>query len=491
LIYIQIFIGSLLEQNERDGFVMVKIKNKDVKILLVVYDNDSYTHWFPQGLASIASILENQGYGVEIYSQDKEHYHEDHLTAYLDENKFDFIGVGVIAGYYQYRKLLKISEAINKSRQKPYYILGGHGPSPEPEFFLKKTRADAVVIGEGEETILELITTVLSRESLKDVHGIAFLESGKAIITKKRVLIKDIDTIPFPAYHLFPMDYYRLMRMPHATNSDFVLPILSGRGCTFTCTFCYRMDEGFRPRSNASIIDEIMFLKANYGITYIAFADELLMSSVVRTMSLCDDFIKAGLNIKWDCNGRLNYARPDVLKAMKRAGCVFINYGIEAMDDFVLKDMRKCLTVEQIVKGIEATLKEGISPGFNIIFGNIGDNNETLNKGVEFLLKYDDGAQMRTIRPVTPYPGSPLYYYAIQKGLLRDAEDFYENKHLNSDLLAVNFTDMSDDELHLALLDANSRLLRAYFNKKTESFLVQMKELYLNKSVAFRGYRQM
>ena len=84
-----------------------------------------------------------------------------------------------------------------------------------------------------------------------------------------------------------------------------------------------------------------------------------------------------------------------------------------------MKTMNKKLTVEQIIKGIEATLTAGISPGFNIIFGNIGENADTLRAGMDFLLKYDDHSQLRTIRPVTPYPGSELYYYAIKKGLLK------------------------------------------------------------------------
>lgn len=461
-----------------------------MKILLVVYDNDSYIHWFPQGLGYISSVLEREDHSVEIYSQDKHHYPEEHLTRYLNKNRFDFIGVSAVAGYYQYRKLLKISRAINDSHQRPFYLLGGHGPAPEPEFFLKKTGADAVVVGEGEKTVIELLDAVINNKPLCDIKGIAYLKNGEVVITEKRELIKDMDSIPFPAYYLFPIDYYKLMRVPHVTNRDFVLPILSGRGCTFKCTFCYRMDDGFRPRSNASIIDEIKLLKINHGITYIVFADELLMSSAHRTISLCEDFIRAGLRVKWNCNGRLNYARPDVLKIMKRAGCVFINYGIEAMDDTVLENMKKHLTVEQIVKGIEATLKEGISPGLNVIFGNIGDNKDTLNKGMEFLLKYDDGAQMRTIRPVTPYPGSLLYYQAIEKGLLKGAEDFYENKHLNSDLLTVNFTELSDDEFHKALLKANNRLIKNYFNRKNEHFSIQTKKLYLNNDVSFRGYRQ-
>ena len=461
-----------------------------MRVLLVVYDDESYVGWFPQGLAYIAAVLKREGYEVEIYSQDFNHFPDEHLTDFLNKNRFDVVGVSVIAGYYQYRKLMKISDAINKSKNRPYYIIGGHGPSPEPEHFFGKTLADAIVIGEGEETIVDLLGAIGNKETLKGIPGIAYREGTEVTINNRRTLIKDIDSIPFPAYSLFPMEFYRLMRMPHATNTDFVLPILSGRGCTFNCSFCYRMDEGFRPRSCESIIEEVNLIKRDYGITYVAFGDELLMSSVKRTASLCEAIIKADLNVKWECNGRLNYAKPDVLKLMKKAGCVFINYGIEAMDDNVLKNMKKGLTTPVIIEGIKNTLAIGISPGFNIIFGNIGDNKATLEKGVELLLKYDDGSQLRTIRPVTPYPGSALYYYAIENGMMKDCEDFYENKHANSDLLAVNFTELSDDQFHQCLLEANSRLITNYFTNKLNNSLDIANDLYLKKNPEFRGFRQ-
>lgn len=461
-----------------------------MRILLVVYDNDSYMHWFPQGLAYIASVLLKEGYEVEVYNQDKHHYPDEHLTEYLDKNTFDVIGVGIIAGYYQYRKLLKISDAINRASHRPAYIIGGHGPSPEPGFFLTKTKADVAVIGEGEETIIELMNALSNNGSLAGIKGIAYRDGDKIVINERRELIKDVDAIPLPAFEKFPIEYYRLLRPPHVKKTDFVMPVLSGRGCTFKCTFCYRMDEGFRPRRDESIIEEIQLLKQKYGVTYVIFSDELFMSSVERTVSLCEKFIKADLNIAWDCNGRLNYAKPDVLKLMKKAGCVFINYGIESMDDAVLKNMRKALTTKQVIRGVENTMDVGISPGLNIIFGNIGDSKETLNKGVEFLLKYDDGAQMRTIRPVTPYPGSPLYYHAVERGLIKDCEDFYENKHTNSDLPAVNLTQLSDDEFHRCLFDANKRLVTNYFNNKMHSTIKQAEKLYLERDPDFRGFRQ-
>src|SRR3989338_5861516 len=100
----------------------------NMKVLLVVYDNDSYIHWFPQGLAYIATALRNAGHDVAVYNQDQYHYPESHLTDYLTNNRFDVVCVSIIAGYYQYQKLLKISAAINRVPNRPYFILGGHGP---------------------------------------------------------------------------------------------------------------------------------------------------------------------------------------------------------------------------------------------------------------------------------------------------------------------------------------------------------------------------
>lgn len=461
-----------------------------MEVLLIAYDNDSYIHDFPMGLAYIASALRNAGHDVIIYSQDQYHYPESHLVDYLTNNHFDAVGLGVVGGYYQYQKLLKISEAIDSVPNRPLYILGGHGPAPEPEYFLKKTSADVIVIGEGDMTVVNLLDAFENKRSLSSVNGIAYLDGGRLVLTEPQEVIKDLDSVPFPAWDLFPMDYYSLIRLPYMSNNERAFPVLTSRGCPFRCNFCYRMDKGYRPRALESIIEEIQILKKGYGISYIEFFDELLMSSVKRTVMLCEAFIKADLNIKWSCNGRLNFARPDVLKIMKKAGCVFINYGIESIDDGMLRVMNKNLTTDQIIKGIEATLAEGISPGFNIIFGNIGETPEILQKGVEFLLKYDDHSQLRTIRPVTPYPGCDLYYYAIEKGLLKDCADFYENKHINSDLLSVNFTALSDDEFYRVLFEANKTLLENYYQHQLESMTCVAEKLYFQKDASFRGFRQ-
>jgi radical SAM superfamily enzyme YgiQ (UPF0313 family) len=250
------------------------------------------------------------------------------------------------------------------------------------------------------------------------------------------------------------------------------------------------MDKGLRVRPVDSVLEEIHILNKTYNVSNISFWDELTMSSEERIVDISEAILKSGLKIKWECNGRLNYAKPGVLKLMRASGCVYINYGIESMDQNILNVMNKGLTVKLIHEGIQNTLDAGISPGFNIIFGNIGESREALKLDVDFLLKYNDHAELRTIRPVTPYPGSPLYYYAIEQGLLKDCEDFYENKHVNSDLLAVNFTPLTDDEFYEALLEANVKLINSYFDQARTDAIESASKLYEERDSTFRGFRQ-
>mgnify|MGYP001209674357 FL=1 len=462
------------------------------RVLFVVYDNGSYDNTFPMGVGALSAVLKRQGHEIKIWNQDIHHYSDDSLTDYLDENKFDVVIVSLIAGYYQYKKMKNLSKAINKSKQRPYYLMGGYGPTPEPEFFLKKSGCDVVCMGEGEITIQKIMDAIENKISLRNVPGIAWLENGKLQQTARAPLIHNLDSLTWAPYELFDMKHYRMLRLTKSRPTDFCFPMMSARGCSFKCNFCYRMDPGYRKRSSKLLIDEVEMLHKDYGITYIAFQDDLLMSSVEHTEAVCLEFLKRDLPVRWNCNGRLNYCSEELLQLMKDAGCVFINYGIESMDQKVLNKMKKGLRPEMIVRGIEDTLKVGISPGLNFIFGNHGDNRATLKKTVDFLLKYDDFAQKRTIRPVTPYPGSPLYYDAIKMGLLdkdNPAEDFYERKHLNSDLLCCNFTELTDDEFYESLKWANTALMKNYYDKQRNNTLEQINYLYDTKDVTFRGFR--
>ena len=266
------------------------------------------------------------------------------------------------------------------------YIMGGYGPTPEPKYFLEKSECDLVCLGEGEITIVKLMDALKNKKSLESVPGIAWKDSnGKTQITERPPQVEDLDSLPWYPYELFPMHYYRLLQMPRTEATDFCIPMMSARGCTFKCTFCYRMDPGYRKRDPKNLLDEIEFLFKDYGINRISFQDDLLMSSVEHTVDVCNEFIRRNIEVTWDCNGRLNYCSPELLRLMKQAGCVFINYGIESMNQKVLNGMKKGLSPKMITKGIEDTLDQGISPGLNFIFGNLGDNKKTLNETIQII----------------------------------------------------------------------------------------------------------
>jgi radical SAM superfamily enzyme YgiQ (UPF0313 family) len=213
------------------------------------------------------------------------------------------------------------------------------------------------------------------------------------------------------------------------------------------------------------------------------------MSNEKRIIGFCEALLDADIKIHFDCNGRLNTAKPYVLKLMKKAGCSYINYGIESLDQKVLDLMNKHQTIEEIYDGIEATISAGINPGFNLLWNNIADNEETLKKAVEFLKKYNTYSEIRTIKPVTPYPGSKLYYNAIKQGLLEGPEDFYEHKHLNSDRITVNFMDMSDEKAYELLYEANSELLKDHYDHLCNETIDAHRLLYSGQNVNFRGVR--
>lgn len=446
-------------------------------ILLIVYDNGSRLPFFPQGIAYIAAQAEKGGHNVDVLLQDISRYPEEKITGILDLGVYDVVGLGFCAGYYQYRKCKSIAEAVNKSvnRLKFKFVLGGHGPAGSPGFFLEKFEADIIINGPGEFFM----------------NGIQCHPRDDGV---KCFQYDNVDDYEWPAYSKFPIDIYKRISWPTSKPEDFCMPILSGRGCPYKCTFCFRMDEGFKKRSSKAIIEEMEFLWKTYKINHFQFSDELLMSGTGRTVSFCESIIRSKLfkeckNLKWDCNGRLNFAIPEVLTLMKKSGCEYINYGVEALDNHVLEKMNKKLTVEKIESGIQATLKSGISPGINILWGNIGDNCETLDKGVKFLEKYDTCDELRTIRPVTPYPGTALYDHCVKNGLIIDAEDFYETLHTNSDRFTCRIMDrLSIQEADSELIGANKILYKNYLGNKEREMSDRLEAFYHGGE--FRGFRE-
>lgn len=439
-----------------------------MKVLFVIYDNEAEQNPIPMGSAYIAATCKQAGCDVTYYSQDVYHYPEEHLTKYLNENHFDILGLGFTAGYFQYQKIQKICKAINKSRDRPFVVLGGYGPSPAPEFWIEKTGADAVVCGEGEYGIIELL------DSMKP--GIYHSEA-----------VKKLDELPLPYYDALPMDYYLNHHNFTTLPTDRFLPMVTSRGCPYHCNFCQKQPGSYpRIRSADAVSEELGKYVKDYGVSYIQFWDELFCLNEKRTYALTEAIRPH--NIRYWCTARVDTINEDMIEMLKSSGCEYIDYGIEQFDNKALEAMNKGQTEEQILKAIEITHNANIKIGFNIIWGNIGDTKESLDKSMELLREYNDFGQLRTIRPVTPYPGSPLFDYAVKNGYLKDVRDFYD-KHRNVELFTCNFTDIPDYEFHYKLWECNYELITSYYAHLADNMTEDFFDVYFGRSYDFRGAR--
>jgi len=440
-------------------------------VLLISYDNDSHLPLFPQNIFCLLGALKNKGHNIGVWFQDIHHQKDEFINQLLDQDFFNIVGIGFVAGYYPYQKVKKLSKIINahKKRKRINFVLGGHGPSGAPEFFLEKMKADTVVVGEGENAICEIAE--------KGKKGIIHTESVNG------------DYPSLDCYESFPMDIYRLNRCPTSTRTDFCLPILSSRGCKWNCSFCYRMRSGFHERSIDGILEEIKYLHKNYAINHFDFEDELLMASQKRTEEICQSLLQLPFKIKWDCNGRLNFAVLNMLTIMKKSGCEYVNYGIESLNQKILNQMGKGLTIGMIHQGVENTLHAGLSPGLNLLWGFPDNTEQDLWDEVKFLKKYDPCDELRTIRPVTAYPGCRLFDEAIEKGLCKGPEDFYEKLHVNSDLVTVNFTNIPTKDMHRLIYEANMELFKNYIEKRSVRMNKVAENFYLKGDNSFRGWR--
>jgi len=457
-------------------------------VSFLIYDNERNRNSFPAGAAYLAAVLRKKDYKVSIYNQDIYHTSDEDVRKFYDKNPVDVIGIGFVAGYYQYRKIKSLCRELKLIKNKPRIILGGHGPTPLPELFLKVTGADVVVLGEGEAILPGVIETFASGGSLENVAGVAFRNGDDVVVNQRGVPVQDLDSLPFPAWDLFPMENYIVSTVPPMAKNARQMRVVTNRGCPFPCNFCYRMEKGVRMRSVDAVVEEVKILKSNYNLNFISFLDELFMLNKKRTLEMCERFIRENLNIKFMCQGRLNIVDEEILALMKKAGCICISYGIESGNQKILDQMEKKLNVSHIHQGLKLTIKAGIHPALNMLFGHIGDNAKSLQDSMDILFEYNTYYQIRTLRPPTPYPGSPLYYHAIEKGFLKDGEDFYK-KHTNVENLVVNFTELSDDEFYRLIYEANKKLIRSYYNHKVEEAEKSFHKVYFEKDYSYRGPR--
>jgi len=467
------------------------------KALFVIHDNCQDDNVFPLGSGYLAAMLKRHGSEVCVFCMDVFHYSNEQLIAFLLDYEFDLIGLGFMAPRFK-RGVEELCKVINAHKKNAWFVIGGHGPTPIPEFALKATGADVAIIGEGEETIVELLQCKLSGPGrISTVKGIAYRNGDQIIENQRRKPIMKLDTIPFPEWELFPMDRYTTsLKFTGMNDEDKSLAMITSRGCVNKCSFCHRMEAGIRVRTVANIIEEIKTLHNIYGVNHFFFADELSIVSKKQVLEFTKAIKDNELNIMYRMDCRVDLFDEVIAKGLKDSGCVFLNIGFESTDQAVLDLLGKRVTVEQNIKAAEIAKRHGIGVGLNFIWGLPGDSEKSLRDNVEFIKKYNQYDYIRTIRPVTPFPGSPLYYEAIRRGLLKGPDDFF-NRFKNSDLYMVNFMGIPENEIYQMLFEVNKDLILDHYRNTNNDMeaanclIDQFYNLYFNNDYTFRGARRL
>ncbi|HIJ79503.1 MAG: B12-binding domain-containing radical SAM protein [Desulfobulbaceae bacterium] len=470
------------------------------KVLFIVHDVYQEDNQFPLGVAYLASVLREYGADVTVCCQDVYHYSNEELAEkYLVGQEYDLIGIGFLAARFK-ETVVGLCETVHTHKNKAKIIFGGHGPSSEPEYILQNTKGDLIAIGEAEETIVDVLDSILRGKNFAEIKGIAYKDDCGAVhVNERRKPIMKVDTIPYPAWDLFPMDIYTTNMQYHLQGDDEkAIQILTGRGCVNRCTFCYRMEKGVRFRSIDNVLSEMKMLYDEYGVTYFAIQDEVFIASVDRLREFVEGLSVYGLlnKIKYNINAgiRANIATDELAILLKESGCCYVNVGFESVTQECLDDFKKNTTVTDNFTTAKLMKKHAVPMGINFIWGIMSDTAETLRKSVDFIKQFQSYNELRTIRPITPFPGCELYKYAISKGLLAGPADFFE-KFSNSDLLTVNFTNIPDEEFYKLLIEANKELIFDYFEHtngdmdKAQGMVDNFNNLYFKGEVKFRGAR--
>jgi len=400
---------------------------------------EKYPDQFPMGLGCIASVLLKAGHDVNIIDVNAQRFSKEEVQKKIESLDCDIVGIGSMITAYSYVKWL-VSE-IKKVKPEIKIVVGGGVCSAIPEQFMKWTETDIIVVGEGEETVVDLLNNI---GNLKSVKGIWYRDKNGVHANPPRELIKDVDSLPLPAWELFPMDIY--LKNPEKDYKGKKMNVLAGRGCPFHCTFCWHnFGYGNRIRSVDSIMEEIRQLQEKYGVDTIVFEDELFTVNRNILMEFCRRIKEQKIKLKWDAQSRVNTIDKEMLQTMKDAGCVCVGYGVESGSQKMLDAMKKGTTVEQGKKAIQAAKDAGIRFHVTFMVGIPGETKETIWETVAFCKELNIQHRIELFY-ATPFPCTPLYEYAKSKGLIKDEEDFI-SKLGDAKNFLINLTDMTDEEL--------------------------------------------
>jgi radical SAM superfamily enzyme YgiQ (UPF0313 family) len=280
-----------------------------------------------------------------------------------------------------------------------------------------------VLIIEDPFSVVENLINVLSRNGdLTLVGGIAYRDSNNDNLIKINSKLdsrKAFDDLPLPAYDLLttfkPYYIYSPLLSPYAL-------VYAGKGCPFGCKYCNVARTKYSGRSAEKIVKELKLLKKLGNIKYIWFFDEIFTINRKRVIEVCNKIIEEKLNIRWLCDSRVDLVDEELLKLMRRAGCIGISYGVESGSQRILNLMNKGITIKQAKNALLWTRNAHIPMQLNLILGYIGENEESINKTKSFVkTTLPDVLQ---ITKMMAYNDTEFNKIALKKGWIREDSDW-------------------------------------------------------------------
>ncbi len=363
----------------------------------------------PLGIAYIAAMLERNGVTVKIL--DAPALEIGHETVKTEIQKYSPDIVAITSVTPTIESALMTAKISKEACPSAVTVLGGYHPTFTYQEVLKNDFVDIVVCGEGELTMVELVETLENGKNLMDVKGIA----TKDFKTLPRGIIEDLDSIPFPARHLLPMDEYKILNMKLTTGT-----IVSGRGCPYKCSFCASSamhGQKLRLRSAENVVDEMEHLVSDHNIEMVAFMDDTFTLNKKRVYEICETMKERGLDNYWGCTARVDTISEDLLKTMKDAGCITMFLGVESADQQFLNQINKNTNINRIKKTFKLTKDYGMRTIASVVLGMPGDTKRSITTTIKFVKTLDPSYAVFSL--ATPYPGTDFYLKAASENLIK------------------------------------------------------------------------
>jgi anaerobic magnesium-protoporphyrin IX monomethyl ester cyclase len=401
------------------------------------------TSFPPFGSMAIIQSLKEVGEEPFFYNIDYFRFNHAEIIEYFSENKFDIVGISaVVSTAYTYTKYL--SDLIKEVSPKTTIIVGGNlGASAE--IILRKCSVDLCVIGDGEIIINNLIHLIANKpfnyEKLSRTKGICFLdENNKFIFTgygdkPSKISIKSPDYSilehdgSIDHYISDEVDSYAFSYGRTLEKGKKLASVITTKGCVARCTFCHRFEKGYRARPVEQVIEHVKYLINNYNVGVISIADENFGSDKKLAWQIATELGK--LNIVWKVAGvRTRTVTKESLQHWKDNGCYMVLYGIESGSEKILGVMEKNASVEENVNALKWTGEVGLLTIIQLVLALPGENDKTIYETIEFLKKVspyvilwakESASDQISINYAQALPGTPLYEYAREHGLIENS----------------------------------------------------------------------